>query len=84
MKKAYLIRNIEEYGKLIAFCIEKDISVFRTYWDERKKGNRCYCIDWDEKRCLYSSCEYFHDRGYEILTPVFYFDQFGVCQIGKS
>lgn len=32
MKKvAFIISNIEEYGKLIAFCIENDICVFRTY-----------------------------------------------------
>ena len=30
-KKAFLISNIEEYGKLISFCM------WRTYWDERKK-----------------------------------------------
>lgn len=33
-KKAYLITNIEEYGKFISFCINKDICVFRTYWNE--------------------------------------------------
>ena len=37
-KVAYLIANIEDYGKLMAFCIKHDICVFRTYWDERKKG----------------------------------------------
>lgn len=50
MKKvAFIISNIEEYGKLIAFCIRNDICVFRTYWDEREKGDRCYSIDWKEK-----------------------------------
>lgn len=33
-KKAYLINSIEEYGKFISFCINKDICVFRTYWNE--------------------------------------------------
>lgn len=28
VKKAYLIDNIEEYGKIISYCIENDISVF--------------------------------------------------------
>lgn len=41
-EKVYLIRNIEEYGKLMAYCINKDITVWRTYWDETQKGNRCY------------------------------------------
>lgn len=51
MKKvAFIISNIEEYGKLIAFCIENDICVFRTYWNEREKGDRCYSIDWKEKK----------------------------------
>lgn len=36
-KKAYLLMSIEEYGKFIAYCIENDITVFRTYWDEREK-----------------------------------------------
>ena len=37
-KKAYLLISIEEYGKFIAYCIENDISVFRTYWNEREKA----------------------------------------------
>lgn len=52
MDEAYLIKNIEEYGKLMAYCIENDISVFRTYWDEREKGRRCYKPDFHEKKML--------------------------------
>lgn len=78
MNEAYLILNIEEYGKLMAFCIENDITVFRTYWDEREKGNRCYEIDWHEKRCYYSSRQYYEHKGYKIVTPVFYVDKYGV------
>lgn len=37
-KKAYLLISIEEYGKFIAYCIENDISVFRTYWMKEKKA----------------------------------------------
>lgn len=48
-KNVYLILDIEEYGKFISYCIEHDISVWRTYWDEREKGNRCYQIDWGKK-----------------------------------
>lgn len=83
-KKAYLITNIEEYGKLIAFCIEKDICVFRTYWDEREKGDRCYCIDWQGNRCFYSSRRYWEDNGYEIVTPNFYVDDYGKYKIRKN
>lgn len=78
MKKvAFKISNIEEYGKLIAFCIEKDICVFRTYWNEREKGKRYYYIDWEEKRCKYSSLFYYENRDYEIVNPVFQPDEYG-------
>ena len=80
MKEVYLITTIEEYGKLIAYCIEHDIQVFRTYWDESAKGNRCYHIDYSEKRCYYSSKEYYIDNGYAIVVPKFYFNKYGtVC-----
>lgn len=53
MKKiALLISNIEEYGKLMSFCIKNDINVWRTYWDEKAKGKRCYHIDWKEKNVI--------------------------------
>lgn len=77
MDKAYLISSIEEYGKLISFCIDKDISVFRTYWDEREKGKRCYCISWPEKRCYYARRSYYEEGGFTILSPSFVLDQFG-------
>lgn len=76
-KKAFLIFNIEEYGKFISFCINNDISVWRTYWDEREKGNRCYFIDWEQFDCYYSSrqnCEYY---GYEIVCPTFKLTEYG-------
>lgn len=37
VKRVYYIANIEEYGKFISYCIENDVNVFRTYWDEREK-----------------------------------------------
>ncbi len=83
-KEAYLITNIEEYGKLIAFCIERDICVFRTYWDEREKGDRCYYIDWQENRCLYSSRRYWENNGYEIVKPNFYVNDYGKYRIRKN
>lgn len=72
MKKvAFIISNIEEYGKLIAFCINNDVCVFRTYWDEREKGERCYSINWKEKRCYYGPKLYYEMYDYEIVSPVF-------------
>lgn len=80
-KRAFLITNIEEYGKLITFCIENDVTVWRTYWDEREKGYRCYQIDWQEKRCYYSSRQYYENEGYEIVTPTFLLDKYGKYNI---
>lgn len=77
MKKAYLISSIEEYGKFISFCINKDVSVFRTYWDEREIGNRCYCIDWSEKRCYYARYSYYVENDIPVVLPEFVLDQFG-------
>ena len=81
MEKDYLISNIEEYGKLISFCIDKDISVFRTFWDEREKGVRCYRIDFKTKQCCFACRDHYVSAGYEIGTPVFYVDQYGNCRI---
>ena len=82
-KRAFLIKNIEEFGKLMAYCIQNDVSVFRTYWDERESGDRCYRIDWQEKRCYYSRKAYWVENGYEIVIPNFVFDQYGNYQIAS-
>lgn len=74
---AYLITDIEEYGKFISFCINNDVCVFRTYWDEKEKGDICYQIDWREKRCFYSSRRYFEINGFSVVTPVFVLDEYG-------
>lgn len=84
MKEAYLIQNIEEYGKLMAYCIENDISVFRTYWDEREKGVRCYQTDFREKRCYQSSIDYYQCEGYKITVPVFEVDKYGRYKITRK
>lgn len=76
-KKAYLIKNITEYGKLISYCIENDISVWRTYWDDREKGDRCYQIDWKEHRCYYSSRHYYETSGYKVVIPIFQLNKYG-------
>lgn len=83
-KKAYLITNIEEYGKFISFCINNDITVWRTYWNEREARDRCYRIDWKEKRCYYASRLYYEDEGYEIVVPIFTVNNYGDFQISRE
>lgn len=69
---AYLIKNIVEYGKLIAYCIDHDISVWRSYWDEDEAGDRCYFIDWREARLYYSSKRFYTENRYNVIEPYFY------------
>lgn len=76
-KEAYLIKNITEFGKLIAYCIENDINVFRTYWDEREAGDRCYQIDWKQKRCFYCGRKFWEENGFEIIDPKFRLTEYG-------
>lgn len=80
---AFLVSSIEEYGKLMSYCIQFDISVFRTYWDERQKGDRCYSIAVSEysKNCNYSSTRYYISQGYTIVKPVFHLDQYGKYEL---
>lgn len=80
-KLAYKISNIIEYGKLMAFCIQNDVCVFRTYWDEREKLDRYYSIDWKEKRCYYSKRKYFEENGYSLYEAVFEPDKYGNYKI---
>lgn len=77
MKTAYLIANIEEYGKLLSFLINHDVNVYRLYWDEREKGDRCFSVEWSKKRCYYSSRKWYEENGYEIIKPNFVCNQFG-------
>lgn len=79
----YLIENIEEYGKLMSFCIENDISVFRTYWDEREKGDRCYDVNFEQKRCFYSSSKYYQNIGSAVIKPKFVLDKYGKYNIER-
>ena len=78
MKKvAFIISNIEEYGKFISFCIDYDICVFRSYWDEREKSHWCYSIDWESNKCFYSPRSYYENKNYEVVTPKFELDDDG-------
>ena len=83
-KTAYRIKNVEEYGKLMAYCIEHDISVWRTYWDERKKDDRSYDIDWTEKMCCYGSERYYRHEGYTVIEPKFEFNEYGIVEIKEE
>ena len=83
MKKiAYLIKNVEEYGKLMAFLINRDVTVWRTYWDEKQyAGERVYQIDWFEKRCYYCDIKFYKAEGYTVVEPIFELDQYGNWQL---
>ena len=70
-KKVFLISSIEQYGKFISYCVSNDISVWRLYWDDREKGERCYNIDWKAKRAFYASKKFYLDEGFEIVSPLF-------------
>lgn len=77
-KVVFLIKNIEEYGKLMAYCIQKDITVFRTYWSETTKGDICYDIDLHQNRCFYSTRKYYeYYEKCDIVEPVFVLDNWG-------
>ena len=84
MKIAYLISNIEEYGKFLSFLINNDFNVYRLYWDERAKGDRCYQIDWKEKRCYYDTRKHYEDNGYEIIKPDFVCNKYGDYDLLKN
>lgn len=78
---AYLIRSIEEYGKFVAYCIDNDISVWRLYYNDREKGKFCLKIDWEEKRCFYSSLVFYLGINCKIVLPEFEIDKFGRFQL---
>lgn len=69
--KVFLLSSIENYGKFISFCIDNDISVWRLYWDDREKSNRCFHINWKENRCYYASIKFYEDEGFEVVSPLF-------------
>ena len=83
-KVVYLIENIEEYGKLMAYCIENDISVWRCYWDERVKGDRCFEISSVSRCCLFSRLSYYQGFNVKIVKPKFIVDKYGCYQIEKE
>jgi len=83
IKKAFIIENIEEYGKLMAFCIDNDISVWRTYW-HNDNTDIYYSINWIEKRCYYARKQWWIKNEYKIFKPIFYKDEWGKIKIKKG
>lgn len=75
MSVVFQIDNVEEYGKLVAYCIEKDISVFRSYWTASEP--RFYRIDFVAKRLYYGAQRYWLSEGYRVVKPTFILDKFG-------
>ena len=79
--EAYLIKDIAEFGKFCAFCIDNDIRLWRVYWDEREAGKRAYHIIWRENHCEYCDIKWYQNHGIEIVEPKFYLDQYGCYKI---
>lgn len=82
MENVYLISNVEEFGKLMSFCIDNDICVFRTYWNEQEKGKICYCVNFRDKRCSFGTMQFYVKQGYQIRIPIFEVDDFGKYRLG--
>lgn len=75
--EAYKFKNAEHFGLFLIYCVEKDITVWRTYWDNRKK-DRLYILNWQERRVYYTD---FDDEKYEVIVPKFHFDGFGTIKM---
>lgn len=48
------------YASFLGWCIKRDVNIWRSYWDENKKDDRLYFIDWFavDKHLLYSNYDY--------------------------
>lgn len=78
MKKvAYAISDISDYGKFILFCIANELCVYPLYFNENEKGDKCFVIDLENKKCFFSSRLHFEHNGYEIVKPIFKLDSYG-------
>ena len=82
-KVVYLIENVTEYGQFLAYLIDRDIHVWRIYWDARA-NDRCYHIFEDclgKCHCHYGSRCYYEREGYEIRRPIFGVNEFGRIEV---
>lgn len=41
------------------------------------RGNTEPCLDWQKKKCFYSSQLYYENNGYEIVSPIFQLNEYG-------
>ena len=72
---AYILKDITEYGKFVAYCIDHDISVYRLYWNEQNK-NRCYVIYPDMKLAGVANKDWCA-LAYSLKEPKFYLSKYG-------
>lgn len=75
--KLYKFPSYLYYALFLGWCIERDVNVWRSYWDEEEKDNRLYFIDWFavDKRLLYSGYDFWKWRydkwnGYDEIQVV--------------
>lgn len=71
-KICFLIDNVEDFGKLVSYCIEHDISVFRSYYIP----GHYYHIDFDLKRLFHSKKEFYQEEGYVLKKPKFIYTRY--------
>ena len=79
----YKFKNAEQFGLFLIWCVENDISIWRTYWSEREK-DRCYRIDWQDKRVYYGSEKYWLEKFYKVVETKFYFDEYGIIKMEQE
>ena len=78
----YYIDNIEDYGYFIAFCIDKDVSVWRAYYNTREP--KCFQIDWKAKRLYYATVDFCKEEGYKVVRPEFVIDEYGKIELQRG
>lgn len=71
MKIAFHLEDIWDYGKLIAYAIDRNIDVNRAVWNENETDDYAYFICYNT-RCLYRrDTSTLIKTGYYIDTPTF-------------
>ena len=66
----------------MAFCINKDISVWRAYY--LIKEPKCFHIDWREKHLEYGDAQFYKEDGYTVVRPKFVIDKYGGIELQKG
>lgn len=78
----YYIDNIVDYGYFIAFCIDKDINVWRAYYETREP--KCFCIDWKERKLLYATADFYKECDYKVVRPKFVINEYGGIELQRG